>query len=207
MRATRHIGSSRQRVAQEILSLPVFPDLSQAEINAVIEGVQSFFARDHHSIRQPRLSLVVPFYNEAGNIESLYRELCLQNPRRFVLSPGARDFLDTLAQNHIPRTIATSSEITNLKFFIQHLSLDRWFDVAKIVYDDGARPGKPAPDMYLAAAQNIQVAPSESETAWLSTPCPSFRGSRTIWRFISLSSTYRMVLLIARPLEELRTGS
>lgn len=64
-----------ERVAQEILSLPVFPDLSQAEINAVIEGVQSFFARDHHAIRQPRLSLVVPFYNEAGNIESLYREL------------------------------------------------------------------------------------------------------------------------------------
>src|SRR6202521_4383965 len=76
--------------------------------------------------------------------ESFYRELCLLNSSRFVLSPGARDLLDTLAQNHIPRTIATSSEITNLKFFIQHLCLDRWFDVAKIAYDDGFRPGKPA---------------------------------------------------------------
>jgi beta-phosphoglucomutase-like phosphatase (HAD superfamily) len=46
-------------------------------------------------------------------------------------------------------------------FFIEHLRLDRWFDVAKIVYDDGMRPGKPAPDIYLAAARNIGVAPSE----------------------------------------------
>jgi HAD superfamily hydrolase (TIGR01509 family) len=93
--------------------------------------------------------------------ESFYRELCLRNPGRFVLSPGARDLLDTLAESNIPRTIATSSETTNLKFFIQHLTLDRWFDVTKIVYDDGIRPGKPAPDIYLAAARNVGVAPRE----------------------------------------------
>jgi HAD superfamily hydrolase (TIGR01509 family) len=78
-----------------------------------------------------------------------------------VLSPGARDLLETLARRNVPRTIATSSEITNLKFFIEHLRLDRWFDVAKIVYDDGIRPGKPAPDVYLAAVRNIGIAPSE----------------------------------------------
>jgi HAD superfamily hydrolase (TIGR01509 family) len=93
--------------------------------------------------------------------ESFYRELCLVNPRRLALSPGARDLLETLARSNIPRTIATSSEIANLNFFIEHLRLDRWFDVAKIVYDDGVRPGKPAPDSYLAAAENIGVAPSE----------------------------------------------
>ena len=65
------------------------------------------------------------------------------------------------AHNNIPRTIATSSEITNVQFFIQHLSLHRWFDVTKIVYDDGVRPGKPAPDMYLAAARNIGIAAGE----------------------------------------------
>jgi beta-phosphoglucomutase-like phosphatase (HAD superfamily) len=93
--------------------------------------------------------------------ESIYRGLCLQNPNRFVLAPGAHDLLDTLTHDHVPRTIATSSEITNLQFFIQHLQLHRWFDVSKIVYDDGVRPGKPAPDMYLAAARNVGVAPSE----------------------------------------------
>lgn len=93
--------------------------------------------------------------------ESFYRELCLLNPRRFVLSPGAQDLLETLACSNVPRTIATSSEITNLKFFIEHLRLDRWFEVPKIVYDDGVRPGKPAPDMYLTAVRNIGIAPDE----------------------------------------------
>ncbi len=93
--------------------------------------------------------------------ESFYRELCLSNPSRLVLSPGARDLLEGLARSNIPRTIATSSEITNLRFFTEHVCLDGWFDVAKIVYDDGIRPGKPAPDVYLTAARNIGIAPSE----------------------------------------------
>lgn len=93
--------------------------------------------------------------------EAFFRALCLADPGRLVLSPGAQDLLELLAHNNIPHTIATSSEITNLRFFLQHLRLGQWFDVAKIIYDDGLRPGKPAPDMYLAAARNIAVAPSE----------------------------------------------
>jgi len=93
--------------------------------------------------------------------ESFYRKLCLMNPRRFVLSHGAQELLETLTKHNIPRAIATSSEITNLEFFIQHLSLDRWFDVQKIVYDDGIRPGKPAPNIYLTATQNIGLSPNQ----------------------------------------------
>jgi HAD superfamily hydrolase (TIGR01509 family) len=91
--------------------------------------------------------------------ESFYRELCVLNPRRFVLSPGAEELLNALDKLKIPRTIATSSEITNVRFFIQHLRLDRWFDVDKIVYDNGVRPGKPAPDVYVEAARQIGVEP------------------------------------------------
>ena len=92
--------------------------------------------------------------------ETLYRELCLSNPGGLQLSPGARELLDTLVARSIPRTIATSSEKTNLDFFVKHLALARWFEIANIVYDDGRRPGKPAPDMYLAAAGNIGVDPA-----------------------------------------------
>jgi len=46
-------------------------------------------------------------------------------------------------------------------FFIQHLDLARWFDPALIVMDNGVRPGKPAPDIYLQAAQNLGLAPGE----------------------------------------------
>ncbi len=91
--------------------------------------------------------------------ESRYRELCLRNPAGLQLSPGAWELLDALVARSIPRTIATSSEKNNLDFFVEHLELARWFDIARIVYDDGRRPGKPAPDMYLAAAHNIGLAP------------------------------------------------
>jgi HAD superfamily hydrolase (TIGR01509 family) len=94
--------------------------------------------------------------------ESLFRDLCLKTPNRLALSPGAQDLLEALARASIPRTIATSSGITNVNFFIQHLRLDHWFDVGRFIYDDGIRPGKPAPDMYLAAARNIGIEPSRS---------------------------------------------
>lgn len=92
--------------------------------------------------------------------ESMFRDLCLNTPNRLALSPGAQELLEALTLASIPRTIATSSGIINVKFFVQHLHLDRWFDVERFIYDDGIRPGKPAPDMYLAAARNIGIEPS-----------------------------------------------
>ena len=77
-----------------------------------------------------------------------------------VLSEGAPDLLEWLRLAGIPRTIATSSGIGNVEFYIEHLHLDRWFEVGKLVHDDGVHPGKPAPDMYLAAASNIGVDPA-----------------------------------------------
>jgi beta-phosphoglucomutase len=97
----------------------------------------------------------------AEHKESLYRRLCLEDPDSFVLSPGAAELLLALEERAVPRTIATSSEKTNLDFFITHLELARWFDTAQIVYDDGQRPGKPAPDVYQAAARNIGLPPAE----------------------------------------------
>lgn len=93
--------------------------------------------------------------------ESRYRELCLKNPDAFKLSPGAPELLDALVARNIAHTIATSSEKTNLDFFVAHLELARWFDITKIVYDDGTLPGKPAPEFYLAAAHNLGIPPRE----------------------------------------------
>lgn len=93
--------------------------------------------------------------------ETIYRQLCLDEGEAFKLSPGAEELLGFLAARRIPRTIATASEKTNVDFFVAHLHLDRWFDVGLIVYDDGSRPGKPAPDIYLQAACNLGLAPAE----------------------------------------------
>jgi len=91
--------------------------------------------------------------------ETIYRQLCLEQGIGFRLSPGAIGLLDFLVVHRVARTIATASERVNLDFFVEHLSLNRWFDVAQIVYDDDSRPGKPAPDIYLQAARNLGLEP------------------------------------------------
>jgi beta-phosphoglucomutase-like phosphatase (HAD superfamily) len=93
--------------------------------------------------------------------EAIYRRLCLAQPQDFVLSPGAVDLLSFLVGQHIPHTIATASEKTNLDFFVTYLDLNRWFNLAQIVYDDSSRPGKPAPDVYLQAAYNLGLLPAQ----------------------------------------------
>ena len=89
--------------------------------------------------------------------EKVYRQLCLEQGTGFRLSPGAESLLDFLRQHEISRTIATASGIVNLNFFLQHLSLERWFKLEQIIYDDGTTPGKPAPDFYQLAAQNLDL--------------------------------------------------
>ena len=84
--------------------------------------------------------------------ETVYRSLCLDQGANFKLSPGAEEFLDFLVERQIPRTIATASAKPNVDFFVQQLELGRWFDVSQIIYDDGVKAGKPAPDFFLQAA-------------------------------------------------------
>jgi HAD superfamily hydrolase (TIGR01509 family) len=64
-----------------------------------------------------------------------------------------------LHQSRIPSD--SCAELSNMNFFWRNMDLGRWFDFKRIIYDDGSRPGKPAPDVYLAAARNIGVAPAD----------------------------------------------
>ena len=93
--------------------------------------------------------------------EALYRKRCLLDKENFKLAPGAIEFLDYLKENNIPRTIATMSEWDNVEFYIKEFNLARWFDIDKIVYSNGKIPGKPAPDIFMIAAEKIKLAPKD----------------------------------------------
>lgn len=93
--------------------------------------------------------------------ETLYKNLCLTMKDEFVLSPGAEQLLDLLVKKKIPHTIGTSAEKSNVDFFFQHLQLSKWFERNLVAYDDGSMPGKPAPDVYLKAAQLLHVSPAD----------------------------------------------
>lgn len=86
--------------------------------------------------------------------EAEYRRRCLTDPA-FHLISGAAAFLDTLKQKKVPMTIATGSEKLNVEFYFEHLHLERWFDPALVVYDNGTFVGKPEPDIYIIAAGRL----------------------------------------------------
>ena len=93
--------------------------------------------------------------------EGLYRDNCRKMGDKCKLAPYAVEFLDYLKAKNIPRNIATMSDKNNVDFFIEHFHLDKWFDIDKIVYDNGEIAGKPEPDIYLRAAKNLGLSPNE----------------------------------------------
>ena len=109
-------------------------------------------------VRQTEKELVEKCQNEK---EAVYREMCRKDKENFVLAKGVEKFLDYLKENNIHRTIATMSEGNNVKFFIEGFKLAKWFDVDKIVYDNEKIKGKPAPDIYLIAAKNLNLKPED----------------------------------------------
>ena len=108
--------------------------------------------------KKPSAEMVEKYGKEK---EAVYRKWCLQKPEEFHLAPGATELLDYIKENNIPHTIATMSEWDNVEFYIKEFHLEKWFDIDKIVYSDGSIPGKPAPDIFLIAAEKIGLKPEE----------------------------------------------
>ena len=94
--------------------------------------------------------------------ENIYLEICLNTPDEFQLVSGLADFLDWCESNDIKLNIATASEYSNVEFFFEQLQLGRWFDLSKVAFNDGQIKGKPAPDIFLKAIENVDGKVSNS---------------------------------------------
>ncbi len=108
--------------------------------------------------KKPSPELVESFAKEK---EAVYRDMCRKDYENTKLAPGAIEILDYLQENNIPHTIATMSEKDNVDFYIEEFKLAKWFNIEKIVYADGTLPGKPAPDIYIRAAEKLNLKPEE----------------------------------------------
>jgi len=90
--------------------------------------------------------------------EVIYRELCRG---KVELAPGCRDLFVALQKSDIPFTIASSADKGNIDFYYEQTDLGEWVPKASIVYNDGTiAHGKPAPDIFLKAAQKLGVPPA-----------------------------------------------
>lgn len=92
--------------------------------------------------------------------EGVYRRLCNEDKAGLTLAPGLTKFLDYLAEYDIPRTIATTTSLSNIMYYFEVFDLYRWFEPDKLVYRDQRIREKPYPDMYLVACKLLQKQPA-----------------------------------------------
>ena len=86
--------------------------------------------------------------------EEMYREI-VRKSEDAKLCPGAIQLFEYLKDKNIPFTIASASIKENIDFFVEYFHLNQWFDVDKIVYDDGTYKDKVM--MYEDAKKKIGV--------------------------------------------------
>lgn len=75
-----------------------------------------------------------------------------------TLMPGAKQVIENLYSRHLPLAIATSGHTKEkTKEIVKHLGTENYFTV--FISGDDFEKAKPAPDMYLAAAEQLHIAP------------------------------------------------
>lgn len=70
---------------------------------------------------------------------------------------GLIKFLKTAKRLRIPLALATSAPSENVRFVFKHTGLKKYFDC--VVDASGIKHGKPAPDIFLKAAQKLSIPP------------------------------------------------
>lgn len=130
--------------------------------------------------------------------EDLYRSLCRSDKETFHLVRGAEEYFAHLKENGIPFTLATGSEIHNVRFYLDELGMDKWFSLDDIVWDDGVIPGKPDPTLYLRAAEKLGVRASE---------CLVFEDSRSGVGAARNANAYAIVQLLEKDGDPIYEGT
>lgn len=95
--------------------------------------------------------------------EQNYFAACLEDKNAFKLIDGAETLFEKLSDANIPFGVATGSPKPNIDFYMEHIeSFRKWFsEDTNLVYDNYKIKGKPAPDIYLAAAKKLGADPQE----------------------------------------------
>ena len=100
----------------------------------------------------PKLPCTIDEIKQEWN-DMTYEKYCTEVP----LKPGAREMIETLYAQGVRFGIASSNSIDLVKAVIRALGVEQYFD--SIHTSCEVRTGKPAPDVYLLAARDLQIAP------------------------------------------------
>ena len=90
-----------------------------------------------------------------NRLRQLHAEAYLKRARKIPPLPGARELLAYLSEAGIPWAIATSGRMETARPVIENLGVD--LDKVPVVTRDQVKYAKPDPDLFLEAAQRLNV--------------------------------------------------
>lgn len=125
------------------------PSNLQQEIEGLSFHDTAIYFKEHFGIPDT-IEEILEDWNQMS-----YDIYCHQVP----LKPGAKTILEYARTHHIPCGIATSNTLDLVMGVLKHHNIDSYFDTIITAGDVGK--GKPAPDVFLAAAKRLQVSPEE----------------------------------------------
>ncbi|MFF5843085.1 HAD family hydrolase [Streptomyces massasporeus] len=79
--------------------------------------------------------------------------------QELVAVAGASEVLEKLAADGVPYCVASSGSHERIRVGHRTTGLDRWFDEERVFSSQDVGRGKPAPDLFLHAAERMGVAP------------------------------------------------
>ncbi|MFD5863257.1 HAD family hydrolase [Streptomyces chartreusis] len=80
--------------------------------------------------------------------------------RELKAVPGAVDVLEKLGADGVPYCVASSGSHERIRVGHRTTGLDRYFDEGRVFSSQDVGRGKPAPDLFLHAAERMGVAPT-----------------------------------------------
>jgi HAD superfamily hydrolase (TIGR01509 family) len=92
-------------------------------------------------------------------LEQLHSEFYGRRSGEIKPLPGASELLDHLSQSEVPWAIATSGKMDATRPILNMLKLE---STATVITRDDVERAKPDPDLFLAAADKLDVAINES---------------------------------------------
>ncbi|MBQ3795430.1 MAG: HAD family phosphatase [Butyrivibrio sp.] len=99
---------------------------------------------DYNMVREYRKAIVVDMIKEQG----------------IPLKPGVKEILTWLREQKILTCIATANDYERTKGYLEKLGLFEYFD--RIICSDMVKLGKPAPDIYAYACEQLGLHPKET---------------------------------------------
>ena len=140
------------------------PWWNQIDAKLLAEHGVDYRGEHHREVLGVNYRLAIEFYKKAFNIAVGTEEMMKRRGEiaaeffadRVGLFPHTKEILEELRRQEIRLGLATSSVGSSARPFLDRHQLTKLFDV--IVTGDDVDHGKPAPDIYLRAAEQLNVA-------------------------------------------------